>query len=126
MYKAATTVYERHSQCSAVLSDISPTLCEDSFLTLLKSNVQVAATSTRNNLDAATNQLVRNWGIGLDAAKWTINATTQRVLRTVAHPSLSRRFRTNDRQLRYRRINAETFTDTAQSSVVSKRGDKYT
>ena len=124
MHEATTIVYERHSQCSAVLSDISPTLCADSFLTLLKSNVQVAATSTRNNLDAATNQLVRNWGIGLDAAKRTINATTQRVIRTVAHPSLSRRFRTNDRQLRYRRINAEMFTDTAHSSVVSKRGNK--
>ena len=126
MHEATTIVYERHSQCSSVLSDISPTLCADSFLTLLKSNVQVAATSTRNKLDADTNQLVRNWGIGLDAVKRTINATTLRVIRTVSHPSLSRRFRTNDRQLRYRRINAETFTDTTQPSVVSKRGNKYT
>ena len=69
MYEAATTVNERHSQCSAVLSEISPTLCEDSFLTLLRSNIHVAVTSTRNSLDAATNQLVRNRGIGLEAAK---------------------------------------------------------
>ena len=39
---------------------------------------------------------------------------------------MSRLFRTNDRQLRYRRINTEIFTDTAQSSVVSKRGNTYT
>ena len=69
MHKSTSTVYERHSQCSAVLSDISPTLCEDIFLTLLKSNVQVAATNTRNNLNAATNQLVKNWGIVLDTAE---------------------------------------------------------
>ena len=79
MHKSTSTVYERHSQCSAVLSDISPTLCEDSFLTLLKSNVQVTATGTRDNLDAPTNQLVNKWGIILDAAKQTINVTTQKI-----------------------------------------------
>ena len=93
----AHTVYERHTQCASVLSEISPTLCDDSFLSLLQSNVQVAFSSTKGNDESLINQLVNNWGIGLEAAKRTINATTQRVVRTVAHPSLSRRFRTNDR-----------------------------
>ena len=122
----AHTVYARHSQCASVLSEISPTLCEDSFLSLLQSNVQVAFSSTKGNDESLINQLVNNWGIGLEAARRTINATTQRVVRTVAHPSLSRRFRTNDRQLRYRRINAEMFTDTGESNTISKRGNKYT
>ena len=39
LYLAATTVYYRNSQCSSILSEISPTLCEDSFLNLLTSNV---------------------------------------------------------------------------------------
>ena len=37
------------------------------------------------------------------------------------HPSLQRRFRTNDRQLRYRRLNTTIFTDTYFSSIKSKR-----
>ena len=125
MAQAAHTVYERNSQCASVLSEISPTLCDDSFLSMLQSNVQVAFTSTKGNSESAINQLVKNWGIGIEAAKRTVNATTQRVVRTVAHPSLSRRFRSNDRQLRYKRINAEMFTDTGEAQTVSKRGNKY-
>ena len=125
LHLAATTVYYRNSQCSSILSEISPTLCEDSFLNLLTSNVIVAASSTKNSTESMAQSLVRNWGIGIEAAKRTVKSTTQRILRTVAHPSLSRRFRTNDRQLRYRRINSEMFTDTAKSAVTSKRGNKY-
>ena len=125
MYEAAHTVYERHSQCASILSEISPSLCDDSFLSMLKSNVQVAFSSTKNNSQSTVNTLARNWGIGIEAAKRTVDATTQRIVRTVAHPSLSRRFRTNDRQLRYNRISAEMFTDTAQANITSKRGNRY-
>ena len=41
------------------------------------------------------------------------------------NPSLSRRFRTNDQQMRYRRLRAKVFTDTLQASVKSKRGNRY-
>ena len=47
--------------------------------------------------------LAKRWGISLEVARKTIEKTTQQVIRTVSDPSLSRRFRTNDRQLRYRR-----------------------
>ena len=46
-------------------------------------------------------KLAENWGIGLETATRTVEATTQRGLRTILHNTLSRRFRTNDRQLRY-------------------------
>ena len=46
-------------------------------------------------------KLAKNWGIGLETATHTVKATTQRGLRTVLHNTLSRRFRTNDQQLRY-------------------------
>ena len=101
MAHAAHTVYARSSQCASVLSEISPTLCDDAFLSLLQSNVQVALNITKGGSENAINQLVQNWGIGTDAAKRTVEATTQRVIQSVAHPSLSRRFRTNDRQLKY-------------------------
>jgi hypothetical protein len=70
-------------------------------------------------------QLAKNWGIDLATAKRTIDVTTQRGVRTVLHPTLSRRFRTNDRQLRYRRLAIDCFTDTLISNIPSRRNNKY-
>ena len=42
------------------------------------------------------------------------------------HPAMSRRFRTNDKQLRLRRLRSELFGDTLESSVVSRRKNRYT
>ena len=39
LYLAVTTIYCRNRQCSIIISEISPTLCEDCFLNLLTSNV---------------------------------------------------------------------------------------
>jgi hypothetical protein len=44
--------------------------------------------------------LAKNFGIGIEAAKITRLVTTQRGVKRMIHPSLSVRFRTNDRQLR--------------------------
>ena len=44
------------------------------------------------------------WGVGLEAARRTLECTTQRGLCTVLHTSLSPCLRMNDRQLRYRRL----------------------
>ena len=63
--------------------------------------------------------LAKNWAIGLSVAERTIEATTQNGLRTIIHPHLSRRFRTNDRQLRYRRLAHDMFTDTLVSKIPS-------
>ena len=70
-------------------------------------------------------QIARNWGIDINAARRTVTATTQRGIRTLLHPSLTRRFRTNDRQLRYRRLPIDCFTDTLESNTVSSRNNKY-
>ena len=64
-------------------------------------------------------RLAKNWGIGIALAKKTLAATTQRGVRTVLHPTLSRRFRTNDRQLRYRRLACDMFTDTLEARTKS-------
>jgi len=70
--------------------------------------------------------LAQTWGIGLQTAKRTLDVTTQRGIRTVLHPTLSRRFRTNDRQLRYRRLSHDMFTDTMEASIVSwHRQNRY-
>ena len=62
------------------------------------------------------------WGIGLEAAHCTLECTTLRGIRTVLHPSLSRRFQTNDRQLRYRRLGHDIFGVTFLAGTKSKRG----
>ena len=43
--------------------------------------------------------IAANWGIGLEAARCTLECKTQRGLLTVLHPSLGRRFQTNNQNL---------------------------
>ena len=69
--------------------------------------------------------LARKWGIGLDAAKRMIRATTSRGIWSVLDPMISRRYPTNDRQLRYRRLPLEMYSDTMKASVRSRNGNKY-
>ena len=64
-------------------------------------------------------QLARRWGIGIDAAKCTLKQTTQRGVRSVPHPSLSRKFRTNGRQMRYKHLPITLYSDTMFASVKS-------
>jgi hypothetical protein len=132
IYFSSSLLNESHtsfpfdSQCAAVLLDIEPALNEDIFARKLRDNVCVASSTTSRRRGIMTaDRLARNWNISLEAAKRTLQVTTQRGIRTVSNPSLSRRFRTNDRQLQYRRISTDVFTDTMESSIVSKRGNQY-
>jgi hypothetical protein len=109
------------SQCSAILMEIEPSLDDQIFYQMLKANVQVQSTTTSRQKGVMTaERLAKNWCISLEAAKRTLEVTTQQGIRTVANPLLSRRFRTNDRQLRYRRLRADMFTDTAETRVPSQ------
>ena len=89
----------------------------------VRSAAGVATSTKRNKVDPE--ELSSKWGIGISAAKRTLKVTTQRGIRTVLHPSLSRRFRTNDRQLRYRRLRCDVFTDTLITNVISRRQNRY-
>ncbi len=110
------------SQCSAVLTDIDPNLHEDYLLESLERNVQVSSTATgRRKGNLTAERLAKNWSIPLASAKQTLKVTTQRGIRTTANPSLSRRFRTNDRQLRCRRLRCDMHMDV----LTSKRGNKH-
>jgi hypothetical protein len=55
--------------------------------------------------------LAKVWRISVDDAKRTIDNTTQGAIR-VSDPALVRNFTTNDRMLRYKRINEYFFMDT--------------
>ena len=67
--------------------------------------------------------LAKIWRIDHDSAKRTLESTTQ-LNRQDASNSLSRQFTTNDRMLRYKRINSCFYTDTmfATESGTSSRG----
>ena len=56
-------------------------------------------------------QLSKVWRIDLETAKRTLEVTTQRCQRS-EDPTLSRNYSTNDRMLRYKRINEHFFMDT--------------
>ena len=81
--------------------DQSPISIYLSDAPFLASHSTLATTRTRYRRTIDPTTLATRWGIGIETARRNIEATTQRGVRTVAHPSLSRRFRTNDRQLRY-------------------------
>ena len=66
--------------------------------------------------------IAEKWGIGLESACRTLECTTLRGLRKVLHPSLSRCFQTNERQLRYRRLRHDVFSETLLAGTNSKRG----
>jgi hypothetical protein len=77
----------------AELNDINTNL----NISLVKSEMRDKA-----GVDAAT--LAKNWGIGIEAAKRTRLVTNQRGIMRMIHPSLTKRYKTNDRQLRHRRL----------------------
>ena len=64
--------------------------------------------------------LSKIWRISWDDAKRTIDVTTQNSVRT-QDPTLSRNYGTNDRMLRYKRINTHFFMDTF---FATKKGGK--
>jgi hypothetical protein len=62
-------------------------------------NVSSVNSTMRDNggVDDAT--LAKNWVIWIEAAKRTRLVTTQRGIRWIIHPSLTKWYNTNDRQL---------------------------
>ena len=69
--------------------------------------------------------LAKRWGITPEKAQKTIQATMQRGVRTIPHPSLSRQFRTNDRNLCYCCLAYPLFSDMMFTGTVSRRGKRY-
>ena len=109
------------------LATVNATLDDGVFTTAMMEavGIQVGALTTAvAKAKLTADDLSRRWGISLEAATNTLQKTTQRGIRMVANPSISRRFRTNDQQLRYRRLAVTLVTDTFFSSVLSRRKNK--
>jgi hypothetical protein len=117
------------SDTSAKLQDLSAVLDDGTLLDELDDNhlnlnVSMVKSEMRDKgkIDAAT--LAKNWGIGIEAAKRTRLVTTQRGIRRMVHPSLTKRYKTNDRQLRYRRLPVTMYTATMYSTILSRQMNK--
>jgi hypothetical protein len=114
-------------QTTATLSSVSNTLDEwDLFQGLQRMAISSIATSNNKRRGVNAERLAKNWNISIEHARKTIEATTQRMIRAPAGTKLVRRFRTNDRMLRYwRLVNTHMFTDTMESKITSKWQNKY-
>jgi hypothetical protein len=119
----------KYSDTSAKLQDLSAVLDGGTLMAELdetNSNLNVSIVKSemrdKGGIDAAT--LAKNWGIGIEAAKSTSLVTTQRGIRRMIHPSLTKRYKTNDRQLRYRRLPVTMYTDTMYSTILSRQQNK--
>jgi hypothetical protein len=76
----------------------------------------------KGGIDAAT--LAKNWRIGIEADKRTRLVTTQGGIGRMLHPSLTKRYKTNDRQLRYLRLPVTMYTATMYSTILSRQMNK--
>jgi len=89
--------------------------------------VQISSVKTSNRrYQVSTEELSKRWNISLHKAQLTTKVTTQRCVHTTLNPTLSRRYPTNDRHLRYNRLPCDLFTDTLIASIPSwHRQNKY-
>jgi hypothetical protein len=86
--------------------------------------VSLVKSEMRDKAGVYAATLAKNWGIGIEAAKRTRLVTTQRGIRRMIQPSLTKRYKTNDRQLRYRRLPVTMYTDTMYSKILSMQQNK--
>jgi hypothetical protein len=119
------------SDTAIKLQALSLTLDDSYLLQEMASHVHISEVNMSNltadmrdrgGVDVAT--LANNFGIGIEAAKRSRLVTTQRGVKRMIHPSLSVRFRTNDRHLRHHRLPMTCFTDTMCSNSKSRQCNK--
>jgi predicted glutamine amidotransferase len=119
----------KYSDTSAKLQDLSPVLDDGKLLAELDNittnlNVSLVKYEMRDKAGVYSATLANSWGIGIEAAKRTRLVTTQRGISRMIHPSLTKRYKTNDRQLRYRRLPVTMYTDTMFSTILSRQDNK--
>ena len=86
----------------------------------------ISATHADKAKGVSAEQLSKTWRVSIDDALRTLDVTTQRSTRT-QNPTLSRNYGTNDRMLRYKRINDYFYMDTffaTKKAGKSSRGNK--
>jgi hypothetical protein len=121
----------RYSDTSAKLQDLSPVLDDGTLLAELESvttttdlNVSLVKSEMRYKARVDDATFANNWGIGIEADKRMSLVTTQRGIRRMIHLSLTNRYKTNDRQMRYCLLPVTMFTGTMYSTILSMQQNK--
>jgi hypothetical protein len=121
----------RYRDTSEKLQDLSPLLDNGTFIALLESvtnttdlNVFLVRSEMRDKAGVDYATLAKNWGIGIEAAKRTLLVKTQKGIRRMINPSLTKRYKSNYRQLRYCRLPVTMFNDKMYSTILSQKQKK--
>jgi hypothetical protein len=121
----------KYSDTSAKLQDLSPVLDDgtllaelDNITTTSEFNLSLVRSEMRDKAGVDATTLAKNWDIGIEVAKRTRLVITQRGIRRMIHPSLTKLYKTNDRQLQYLRLSVTMFTDTMYSTIHSRQQNK--
>ncbi len=113
----------KNIQVSAVMCEVSDMLDLGSFARAIRrEDYNICSLRSGKRTGVTAQQLAEKWNISPDLAKRTLQSTTQLCIRTSSNPSLARRFPTNDRMLRYNRLDTTMFMDTFFTT--SKGGTK--
>jgi hypothetical protein len=122
-------ISSKYSDSSAKLKDLSAVLDDGTLLVELDDNnlnlnISLVKSEMRDKAGIDSVTLAKNWGIGIEAVKSTCLVTTQRGIGRMIHPSLTKRYNTNDRQLRYRCFPVTMYTDTMYPTILSRQNNK--
>ena len=112
---------------SSLTTDQADVTDDKNLYDVLASHVQILSIESSLNghiclhkiapIDPQT--LAAHWMTSPERAKQTVVMTTQRGVRTCLNPTLSQRFPTNDRMLRYKRVLHTMFSNTLFAGSVS-------
>ncbi len=109
--------------CNYMSVDITD---DQDFAQELERHVRVCRVKTSKGWRAINAEaLAEKWMVSPDVARRTLARTTRRGIRTLANSTLSRRFSTNDRQMRYKRLRHDLYTDTMKASTPSRKRELY-
>ena len=96
----------------AIESNVQVPSCESSMVKVKRKRQMYSITTAKKQWKVGPAALAKRWGVGLGAARRTMDATTQHSVRSHAHPTLSRRFASHDKGWQFRRLSAKMYTDT--------------
>ena len=99
---------------------------DDNFYIAINAKVNVAKVGAYKCRHGFTlESLPQKWFISPETASRTVQHTIQQDISMILHPSLTRKFKTNDQAPRYNRLQHSVFADTMQAGTVSGRVNLY-
>ena len=89
----------------------------------LAHHLAAAKTTKKRHGFVDAHRLAKNWKIGVEAAKRTVEATTQMAVRDFTHTTGGRRLKPHHWVLNHARLDCEVYTDTLIARCKSLRGN---